>query len=110
MTQPNALFRFVSASVLLSLSTVAFANDESQEQACQRQIDRFIGMQNHVKQLADNAVPAMAVGLSATEIEQITLQQGACAAWQQLVKSLQQQHSSVLDKTEQKTGKPSPKR
>lgn len=110
MSRANASISLVAAPVLLSLSCFTLANDDPQEQACQRQIERFVGMQNHVKQLGDNEVPAMAVGLSAEQIEHISQQHSACVAWQQLVESLQQQHGSVLDKTEQKTGKPSPKR
>ncbi|MBW8190955.1 hypothetical protein K0504_07895 [Neiella marina] len=102
--------RLLIASALLAVGNYAYAVETDSEQVCQRQIDRFVGMQNHVKQLGDNSVPAMSVGLTPAQIDAITEQFGACSAWQRLVASLQQQHGTVLDKTEQKTGLPSPKR
>ncbi|MBD1388382.1 hypothetical protein IC617_02980 [Neiella sp. HB171785] len=98
-------------TVLLSAACFAQANEQQQtEQQCQQQLDRFVGMQNHVRQQSNSSVPTMAVGFSSAEIERLSQQQGYCATWQQLIVRLQQQHSTILDKTEQKTGQPAPKR
>ncbi|GGA85952.1 hypothetical protein GCM10011369_29990 [Neiella marina] len=95
----------------LSTAFLAQANEpQSTEHQCQQQLARFVGMQNHVRQQSDTRVPSMAVGLSAEEIKQLSEQQGYCATWQQLVARLQQQHPTILDQTEQKTGQPAPKR
>ncbi len=98
----------LSLSGLCLFTSAAMAEAPTAEQNCQTNLSRFVGLQNHVAQEGSTTVPGFAVGLSKAEIEQLVNESGYCHAWQVLQQALQQQHSAILDATEQKTGQPSP--
>lgn len=82
--------------------------ETEQEEKCNTQLTRFMGLQAHVAQEGPTAVPQFMVGLTPDQIQVLVEKKGYCAAWKELQLSLQKQHGSILDATEKKTGKPSP--
>lgn len=106
------MWQIMKRTLLLLLAPVCLLSpaQAQEEELCQKLLSRFMGLQAHVKQEGPTAVPQFKVGLSAEKIEKQVQRDGACATWNTLVKSLQKQHANVLDKTEKKTGKPSPVR
>ncbi|MCM2679784.1 hypothetical protein [Echinimonas agarilytica] len=100
--------KLIVAVATLLFSTTSFAMTEQQ---CADSIDRYVGLHQHISsEQSANAVPSFTLGITPSRLAQLRTEHGQCHTWQQLLTTLQQQHSAILDKTEAKTGLASPKR